>query len=366
MAAPASGESEPAATVLPASENGRHEAGSSAREILWKVTLGLSYILASGSMIRFNKFLVSPGHFPFVMFLTSLHMLSSSLLCLLFYMLLPQLFPGVESSGGRRDLLFKWIPPIAATFASSLFASNHAYFYCNVAFLQFMKEANVIITFLISCAVGLQVLDRVRFALIAWIICACAVSVTGEVRFVFLGFVFQAVSQLCECSRIVMSEIVLTGAGLKLDPLSFALIVSPACCVVLLVGSFFTWDPAIPGALVQWWHYVLPNCLLASMLNLIVATSIKEFSALGATLLGVCKDVFLVMASCILYGEPVTTMQRCSFALTLAGVCLWSHVKTFPDGAAVVALSTFLGVSKLDKMVPTESSRLIPSPGKLV
>merc|ERR1740123_2824728 len=157
----------------------------------------------------------------------------------------PSAFPGMEATQGKRLALLRWFVPIGFTFAISLYASNKAYLYANVTFLQFMKEANVIISFLISVAVGLQVLNRVRLATIVWIVAFSAACVEGELNFVWLGFAFQLVSQFAECSRVVLGECVLGGSGLKLDPMTYTLFAAPTCLTVLLVGVAFTWDAEI-------------------------------------------------------------------------------------------------------------------------
>ena len=55
-----------------------------------------------------------------------------------------------------------------------------AYIYCSVAFLQFMKEANIVVVFFMGCAVGLQVATRTRILAIAWIVAGTTMAVHGE------------------------------------------------------------------------------------------------------------------------------------------------------------------------------------------
>merc|ERR1719188_251927 len=179
------------------------------------------------------------------MALSALHMGCSLFLCSLFYLVRPSAFPSMAATEGKRLELLRWFAPIGLTFAISLYASNKAYLYANVTFLQFMKEANVIISFLISAAVGLQVMNRVRLANILWIVVFSAVCVQGEVHFVWIGFVIQAISQLAECSRVVLGECVLSGSSLKLDPLTYNLFAAPSCLAFLGLAHVFAWDHRI-------------------------------------------------------------------------------------------------------------------------
>mmetsp|Transcript_66025 Transcript_66025/g.214775 ORF Transcript_66025/g.214775 Transcript_66025/m.214775 type:complete len:349 (-) Transcript_66025:123-1169(-) len=331
----------------------------SALDIVKRVSLCLAYIVVSASLIRFNKFLMNKDRFPYSMCLTSCHMSMSFSLCLVLYLVKPGAFPGVANSEGKKLLVLKWMAPIGVAFAVSLYTSNQAYMYCSVTFLQFMKEGNVIIAFLMSCAAGLQAMNRVRCAIIAWIIVGSSMAVSGEVNFVLIGFVFQLISQLAECSRAVMGEVVLSGGGLKLDPLSYTLFVAPTCLAVLIGGNMATWDPAIPGALATWWPYVLPNALLAFVLNMLVATIIKEMSAVGFILAGVCKDIALVLFSAVFFAETVTGQQGVGFMVALAGVFFWSYLKVSPDSTAAMVVARLLQMPPESKM-PNENSALMP------
>merc|ERR1719197_2362357 len=104
-------------------------------------------------------------------------------------------------------------------------------------------------------------------------------AVQGEVRFVLVGFLFQAISQLAECSKNVMGEWLLNGSDVKLDPLTYTMFMAPVCFAVLLIGNIFAWDPEIIPRMIEWWPYLLPNAALAFCLNVSVALLIKECSA---------------------------------------------------------------------------------------
>merc|ERR1719414_751353 len=168
-------------------------------------------------------------------------MLVSTIMSGVIYLVRPAMMPAMETTKGNRLELLKWFIPIGVCFAIMLFGSNQAYVYCSVTFLQFMKEANVIVVFLISCIVGLQSCNRLRAVIIVWVIAGASVAVSGEVRFKWAGFILQAVSQLAECSRMVMGEIVLSGK--KLDPLTYTLFLAPICFIVLIIGNALLFSP---------------------------------------------------------------------------------------------------------------------------
>mmetsp|Transcript_71020 Transcript_71020/g.205907 ORF Transcript_71020/g.205907 Transcript_71020/m.205907 type:complete len:344 (+) Transcript_71020:42-1073(+) len=313
-----------------------------------KLVLCMSYIVTSAGLIRFNKYLMHTARFPHAMVLTFFHMTFSFVLCSCLYLLRPRLFPGIASSAGKRILLLKWFIPIGLFYAVSLFASNQAYLYCNVTFLQFLKESNVAIAFTISCLLGLQVINRTKCAIIVWVIVGSSLTVSGEMHFVWLGFGFQIVSQLCECTRAVMGEVVLSGGGLKLDPMSYTLFCAPTCMLVLLVGNMFDWDHSTVEDFKRLWPVLLPNVLLAFVLNVLVACMLKEISAVGFILTGIIKDICIVLFSAVAFHEPVMPVQVLGFVITIMGVFTWSAMKIAPTGQLARSLDRLFGVREAD------------------
>jgi len=305
-----------------------------------KFALCIVYISVSTLLIRFNKMMMQEDRFPFAMALSAIHMFVSSVLCTLLYLIAPSMYPAMEGTKGHRWDLMRWFVPIGACFAVMLYGSNQAYIYCSVPLLQFMKEANVMIVFLISCAVGLQSISRLRVLLIIWVIAGAAISVTGDLRFSLVGIAFQATSQLAECARMVLGEFVLSGR--KLDPLTYTFFLAPTCLMVLLVANLCHWDPQTWPALAKCWPLVLCNAGVAFILNVLVAAVIKEVSAVGFVLTGLTKDIFIVMLSWLLFGEPVTTMQWSAFCMTLMGVGVWSWMKVNPRSSVIQMLERML------------------------
>jgi len=318
-----------------------------------KVALCIGYIVVSGTLIRFNKWMMHADHFPHSLALSAFHMLVTTVMCSTTYMIAPSMFVSMTTATENRADILKWFIPIGACFAMMLFGSNQAYAYCSVAFLQFMKEGNVIVVFLISCAIGLQHLTRMRLLVIVWVIVGSSMAVSGELAFSMTGFMYQATSQVAECLRMVMGEIVLSGR--KLDPLTYTFFLAPVCLVVLLCANALQWNPSIISDFVHWWPLLIINALVAFVLNLLVAAVIKECSAVGFVLAGLTKDIAIVVASCIAFGEQVTPQQVMAFTLTLASVGFWSYMKACPKAPAVRAVERMLCVPQ----EPTEFSSLI-------
>jgi len=324
-------------------------ADSSALDLLSygrKLVLCLAYIAVSTWLIRFNKMMMEKDKFPHALALSANHMLVSSVCCAALYFIVPSMFPAMGETKGQRLDLMRWFVPIALLFGVNLFGSNQAYLYCSVTFLQFMKEANAMIVFVISCIAGLQSCSRLRVFVIVWVILSASVSVSGEVHFALLGFIFQAVSQLAECTRNVMGECLLRGK--KFDPLTYTMFVAPLCFAVLAGASALFWQPGTLADLRRCWPLLLANGSVAFALNVLVACVIKECSAVGFVLCGIAKDIVIVVLSSVAFHELVTAKQATAFVVTLAGIFFWSLMKTHPDAVLVRLVERMLCTAEDD------------------
>jgi len=327
------------------------KAGSDVVGNIRRFMLCAVYIIISTALIDFNKFLIHKDRFPFAMVLTWMHMAMSWVLCMCLYAVAPSLYPALEKTQGRRGELIKWFVPLGLLFACGLYASNQAYLYCSVAFLQFMKEANLVIVFFMAACVGLQTVNRAKLLVIVWIIAASTLAVKGEIRFVMAGFILQLISMFTECGKNVLGEYLLTSSGMKLDPLTYTMFMAPVCLAVLTVGVAFTWDPKIIVGVQKWWPYLLPNSCLAFCLNVTVSIVIKECSATGFVLAGLLKDIVVVSLSSFMFGDVITPQQRLGFGLCVLGVFFWSYMKIAPDSQLIRGYQYMLCMKPEDEAV---------------
>mmetsp|Transcript_25367 Transcript_25367/g.56115 ORF Transcript_25367/g.56115 Transcript_25367/m.56115 type:complete len:346 (+) Transcript_25367:77-1114(+) len=331
------------------------------RNITVSCALFAAYIGISASVINFNKFLLL--RFPYPWEMTALHMFFCSLMSLLLYGIAPGLFPAMERMKGHRMEMFKFALPLGGFFAISLYASNKAYLYCSIAFLQFMKESNLVMVFLMCCAVGLQQVDRVKGVVVIWILGGSWMCIHGELNFTMIGFVIQAVSQLAECSKNVMGEYLMSQKEFKLDPMTYTMLMAPFSLLFLSMGVASTWDSSLSEAAHANWHYLLASAFLAYALNLVIAMVIKNSSAMGFTLAGMVKDILIVIVASHLFGDIVTGWQYLGFTVTLAGCCCWSLLKLMPHAGVARFLKTITGMpeSREEHLPLMPDSKMIKS-----
>mmetsp|Transcript_20115 Transcript_20115/g.46881 ORF Transcript_20115/g.46881 Transcript_20115/m.46881 type:complete len:374 (+) Transcript_20115:141-1262(+) len=311
---------------------------------IMRITLaGAAMILASAGLINYNKYVITEA-FPFAAHLVLCHMVFGSLCSMVLYVFAPSLYPSLTDPEKRVTVhvttLFTRAAPISLFFAGSLVLSNFAYLFASVAFLQMMKQGNVIIVYVLSLLVGLEALRTRSVLLLSFILLCTGLTVQGELNFSLIGFLVQGGSQLLECLRLILQSFLLSGS-MKLDVLTYNLIVMPLCALALLTlvmvnhftdGSLFSGGLMEPGLsdFTQHWKLLLPNFLLAFLLNVLIAVFIKVSSALSMVLTSLLKDVFIVVLSVMLLGEVVSRQQVIGFVLQMMGIAAWSLIKSFP------------------------------------
>eukprot|EP00929_Paragymnodinium_shiwhaense_P087970 TRINITY_DN4815_c0_g1_i1.p1 TRINITY_DN4815_c0_g1~~TRINITY_DN4815_c0_g1_i1.p1 ORF type:complete len:395 (-),score=84.88 TRINITY_DN4815_c0_g1_i1:103-1176(-) len=332
------------------------------RKTVFTIGICAWYIVVSACLINFNKFMMNEHRFPFAIALTTAHVLVTFLSCSSLYFLKPSLFPTMDQAIARRGQLFKYFVPVSLLFIIGVVCSNLAYLYCSVPFLQFMKEWNVALVFLFSCLAGSQSCDRVKFTVIVWIVMAACMAVTGDMRFSHLGFIIQCCSQFGETTRVVLQEWLLSGQEVRLDPLTYQILVGPPTLATLAVVNIYYWNPLILPALHAWWPYILANAACAVLLNVTIALLIKHAGGVAFVLSGIVKDIVIVTSSAYLTGVTLCTQQIIGFLLASLGIAYWGLLKSAPSHPLAEMLPNLLGSAPLPSKA--ESMPIAPSSSK--
>jgi len=314
-----------------------------ASETLKVVGCGALYIATSAALISFNKYLMKEGRFPFAAALVMIHTIVGSCMSLVLYIIKPSLFPSLTDPAKKvtidRNVILKGAAPIAFFFSVQLVLSNTAYMHLSVAFLQMMKEANIVLVYAFSLVAALEIFSWRHVQILFCVILATSITIHGEMNFSMKGFAIQSIGQIFESCRIVLQALLLTGAGKSFDPLTYQLMVSPLCFVGLasfmgvaqVSGGNLQKLALPPVSLVQDWGWVLlANALIAFALNLAICLFMKHSSAVSFVLAGIVKDCSIVCASALLLNEEISRIQVAGFSVQLGFILIWSLMKKFP------------------------------------
>jgi len=333
------------------------EAEGSPFSAMMTVTLcGLGYVTFSAGLIAYNKFLMHEDRFPYAISLVLLHAVFCSTFSFFLFLVRPSLFPSLTDPARKvavdADLILKGALPIAVFFSAQLVLSNTAYLHSSVAFLQMMKEGNLVLVYAFSLIACLEKFSWRSIGILAFITFATSLTIHGEMNFSMTGFIIQGTGQIFECCKIVLQCMLLSSAGRKLDALTYVMLVMPLCAVLLTGGicllmAFPHEHFLVPemSQLVQWWPHLLANACIAFGLNVVIALFVKHSSAIAFILAGILKDAMIVATSIMILREMISILQFVGFGLQLVGILTWSLIKTFPqrfEGSVFAGFASFV------------------------
>jgi hypothetical protein len=301
---------------------------------------GSAYIVSSGGLVVFNAWLMGMKRFPFAIAIVLSQNVVGSALAVFLLLVAPWMFTALHENKLviDRKLLCSSVIPLSVLLSVQMVLNNTSYYFNSVAFIQMMKEGNLVLVYVISVSLGLEVLSVQHLQIISGMCLATVLTVKGETRFSFLGVGIGLTGQIFEAFRIVLQSIMLSSPKSKLDPMTYILLVSPTCCIVLTTmttllmwrGHFGLLPTPSTEEVVSNLPVLFPNGLVAFTLNLVVASFFRHSSAVGFILAGIVKDVVLVCMGVVVFKNPITALQLFGFFMQLFGVLMWSMLKINP------------------------------------
>ncbi|EME77455.1 uncharacterized protein MYCFIDRAFT_46341 [Pseudocercospora fijiensis CIRAD86] len=277
------------------------------------------WISLSASVILFNKWVLHTA--KFALFLTTWHMFFSTA-CTQGLARFTTVLDSRHKVPMSRDTYIRAILPIGLFFSASLICGNVAYLYLSVSFIQMLKASNAVVTLLATFMFGITPFDSKKLANVSGIVVGVIIASYGEIQFVMIGFLIQMAGIVFEAVRLVMVQRILSAPEFKMDPLVSLYYYAPACAVINGVITLFLEVPKMHMSDIYnlGIFVLLANAAVAFALNVSVVFLIGKTSAVVLTLSGVLKDILLVMASMVIFGDPVSGLQFFGYSIALAGL----------------------------------------------
>ncbi|KAB2579607.1 hypothetical protein BFW01_g4925 [Lasiodiplodia theobromae] len=279
------------------------------------------WIAASGGVILFNKWILHTLQFSFPIFLTTWHLTFATIVtqCLARY---TNLLDSRHKVPMTREVYMRAIMPIAVFNSLSLICGNVAYLYLSVSFIQMLKATNAVVTLLVTWALGQAQPNVSKLYQVVFIVIGVFIASVGEIKFDLFGFLIQMSGVGFEATRLVLVQRVLSAPEFKMDPLVSLYYYAPATVLTNALPTLIFEYPKLTGAELAkvGFFTLIANASVAFMLNFAVVLFIKRTSAVTLTLCGVLKDILLVVASVVIFWDPVTGTQIFGYGIALAGL----------------------------------------------
>ncbi|KAH8665416.1 triose-phosphate transporter family-domain-containing protein [Ilyonectria robusta] len=279
------------------------------------------WIFLSSSVILFNKWVLATAKFDFPLFLTTWHMVFATITTQIMARFTKTLdsrhkVPMTPTIYGQS------IVPIGILFSFSLICGNMAYLYLSVSFIQMLKATNAVATLLATWAFRIVPPNFRVLGNVSVIVVGIVIASFGEIKFDLTGFIYQVSGIIFEALRLVMVQRLLSSAEFKMDPLVSLYYYAPACAVTNGIFTLFIEIPRITMGDIYGLGIstLVANAIVAFLLNVSVVLLIGQTSAVVLTMSGVLKDILLVVASMVIFRDPVTGQQFFGYSIALAGL----------------------------------------------
>ncbi|SMQ51494.1 unnamed protein product [Zymoseptoria tritici ST99CH_1A5] len=306
-------------TVNPSAEKSSEPSSSSGG--LHPAVYIATWISLSSSVIIFNKWILDTAGFRFPIVLTTWHLAFATLMTQLLAR-----FTTVLDSRKKvpmtGKIYLRAIVPIGLMFSLSLICGNLTYLYLSVSFIQMLKATTPVAVLIASWVFGVAPVNLKTLGNVSFIVIGVMIASYGEINFVLIGFLFQIGGIVFEATRLVMVQRLLSSAEFKMDPLVSLYYFAPACAIMNGIVSLLVEIPKMTLADVEKVGYFtfLVNAMIAFLLNVSVVFLIGKTSSLVMTLSGVLKDILLVLASMLIFRDPVAPLQFFGYSIALGGL----------------------------------------------
>ncbi|PSK56781.1 hypothetical protein B9Z65_6405 [Elsinoe australis] len=277
-----------------------------------------AWIGLSSSVILFNKWILDTAGFHYPIVLTTWHLGFATLMTQILARFTTVLDSRKKVPMTGRIYL-RAIVPIGVMFSLSLICGNLTYLYLSVSFIQMLKALAVLMA---TWAMGLAPPNMKTLGNVSFIVLGVIIASVGEIKFVLIGFCFQIAGIIFEAIRLTMVQRLLSSAEFKMDPLVSLYYFAPACAVMNGATALLFEVPKMSWTDVEKVGYfnLSANAFVAFALNVSVVFLIGKTSSLVLTLSGVLKDILLVLASMLIFRDPVSPLQFFGYSIALGGL----------------------------------------------
>mmetsp|Transcript_45636 Transcript_45636/g.111096 ORF Transcript_45636/g.111096 Transcript_45636/m.111096 type:complete len:404 (+) Transcript_45636:274-1485(+) len=225
--------------------------------------------------------------------------------------------------------------PVGVCHAATLAFGNAVYLFMGMSVIQFLKAFTPIITAMITYVMlgrKEKPVAMIALVLVCSGTCAAIVDFKQGLTVTTTGLVMSFFGSVSEAVRLVMTDMLLSSAGLKMDVLENVYYLAPAGALCLFVSGCVMEGPAMmaAGHLELLLLYPVHFCGAASLglgVQLMTTTVIKVSSATTLKVLGLVRNIIPVLCGVVLYGEIITVYQAAGYSASMIAFGWYTYLK---------------------------------------
>ncbi|GLI58814.1 hypothetical protein VaNZ11_000580 [Volvox africanus] len=307
----------------------------------------LSWYTSNIGVLILNKYLLSSTGFHYPVFLTLCHMLASLLIGVLASVcqILP-LKPLKSTQQGYKIVV------LSGVFCTTVVLGNVSLKFIPVSFNQAIGATTPFFTAILAYFMQGQTEAPLTYYSLIPIMGGVIIASGGEPLFSVIGFTCCLIATSLRALKSVLQSLLMTDPSEKLDPMSLLVYMSGVSVAILVPLTICLEPLSWQAALVMmersssFAYWLLGNSSLAYLVNLTNFLVTKYTSALTLQVLGNAKGVVAAAVSVAVFRNVVTGQGALGYAITVAGVFMYSESKRRAKLAAATVARNEGGAAK--------------------
>eukprot|EP00472_Partenskyella_glossopodia_P008595 CAMPEP_0197517872 /NCGR_PEP_ID=MMETSP1318-20131121/2938_1 /TAXON_ID=552666 /ORGANISM="Partenskyella glossopodia, Strain RCC365" /LENGTH=475 /DNA_ID=CAMNT_0043067781 /DNA_START=122 /DNA_END=1549 /DNA_ORIENTATION=+ len=295
------------------------------------------YICCSAGMIIFNKYILFTLKFKRPLFLTISHMVFAILttnVLMGFDSLAPR-GPNRQGSlhwliGEKPNISWKAIIlrvfPVGLFFALNLWLSNLALLFIPISLTAMIKKGSIMLVVIFSWIVGLSVPSCSKLSAAVVVTFGVIIATYHEVNISVFGMSVQMLAVTFDVARLILINLLLRSADLKLNHFHSLRLFAP-CCAMCLIPLLIAYEgfPSIPRLFAIGLPILGANLCLSFLVNISLLLVVQASSSTVLTLSGVGKDILLLWVSFFWFGSPIQAIQILGYVVSVFGILVYKN-----------------------------------------
>jgi len=280
----------------------------------------LVFTLVGPSLILMNKYIMDNLQFDYPLLLSSIGIAVSGLFarCLVYTGIVK-----LERSESITGMLyFTRVMPVGIAYAGTLACGNMVYLLLDVGFIQMLKCFTPVVVMAGLSFTGIEAANRPTMVSIIVISFGTALTCTYSPNVSFIGLFVMFMSEVFEAMRLILTQFLLKDQ--KMGIVEGQYFLAPVSTLWLLLGSFVFEYPKMTSN--NCINVIMTNpfmfisaALLGLVVNFLTYFVIQVTSALTLKVLGVARNVLVIIIGVIFYAEMITLNEGIGYSVAVLG-----------------------------------------------
>mmetsp|Transcript_144689 Transcript_144689/g.351394 ORF Transcript_144689/g.351394 Transcript_144689/m.351394 type:complete len:429 (-) Transcript_144689:3-1289(-) len=300
--------------------------------------LGASVVfMAVGPMlIMLNKYIMTDLHFTYPMTLSGWGLLASGVFargavgCGL-----------LQVDSQKMDQVagcnwFKRALPIAVAKAGTLACGNAAYLFLGVGLISMLKAFTPVWIVALTKLAGLPLSSGAALLFLVPIIAGTAFVVQGDMKSSLIGIMLMSVSNLAEATSLVLTQKLLQQLKFTVTEGLYVLTL-PGALILFLLAAAVEWPRMIQAGHAQIIYdhplWFSASAILGLVVNFVGLLLVRVTSSLTMKLLGLFRNVSLVLVGVLIYKETYTGKSLLGYSVSFLGFLGYFWSQADPEGS---------------------------------